>query len=336
MKKRFRILAIAAIGLWQTATACAQQNQIMDADIVKPRIRVLIDNDFGGDPDGLFQLAEHLLSPATEVRGIICSHHYKDFYGYPGNVAFAKEQVNALMEVMNIKNILVYEGSDLTFSSVSLPLESEGARAIISEAKREDKRPLYVVCGAALTNIASAYLLEPSIAERITAVVWIGGPEHADLCKNQLQQQREYNQGIDPVSSQVVFNNSTLTVWQVPRDVYRQPLYSYAELKHKIGQAGKTGAYLMSRLDDLLRRAKGILGETYVLGDSPLVVATSLQTPWERDAASCEYVIRKMPYINDRGFYEENTEGRPMRIFTKVDCHLILEDLVAKLSLHQP
>ena len=44
------------------------------ADFVTPRMRVIIDNDFSGDPDGLFQLAHHLLSPSVEIRGIIGSH----------------------------------------------------------------------------------------------------------------------------------------------------------------------------------------------------------------------------------------------------------------------
>lgn len=39
-----------------------------------PRMRVIIDNDFSGDPDGLFQLVHHILSPSIEVRGIIGSH----------------------------------------------------------------------------------------------------------------------------------------------------------------------------------------------------------------------------------------------------------------------
>lgn len=44
------------------------------ADFVSPRMRIIIDNDFSGDPDGLFQLAHHLLSPSVEIRGIIGSH----------------------------------------------------------------------------------------------------------------------------------------------------------------------------------------------------------------------------------------------------------------------
>ena len=216
---------------------------------------------------------------------------------------------------------------------------------IIAEAMLDDKRPLYILCGAGLTNIASAYLLEPRIAECIRAVVWIGGVEYPELCrrsalplgssKNWLQRQREYNQGIDRISAQVVFNHSTLPLWQFPRDVYRQALYSLAELRWRVGQAGPVGEYLMARLDDLLRRAKGQLGEAYVLGDSPLVLATALQSAWESDAASCEYVTRPAPRINDRGFYEDNPQGRPIRVFTRIDTRLMLEDLVAKLELQK-
>lgn len=297
----------------------------------QPRIRVIIDNDFGGDPDGLFQLAEQVLSPSTSVKAIVCSHHYKEFYGNDGSCCFAKTEVEGLLSTMGIKGIPVFQGSDSSFTSLDMPLSSVGTEAIVKEAMRDDNTPLYVLCGAGLTNIASAWLMNPEIGKRIKAVVWIGGPEYADLCKNQLQRQREYNQGIDPVSSQVVFNKSDLSIWQIPRDVYRQALYSVAELRSRIGTAGKTGAYLMAKLGRIFQAAHGSLGEAYVLGDSPLVLVTSLQTSWEADPASCEYVVRKTPFINDHGRYEDNPNGRPVRIFTKIDSRLMLEDLAAKL-----
>jgi len=54
----------------------AQKNaaSIFSDSLVKPRMRVIIDNDFGGDPDGLFELVQHILSPSVEIRGIIGSH----------------------------------------------------------------------------------------------------------------------------------------------------------------------------------------------------------------------------------------------------------------------
>ena len=301
----------------------------------QPRIRVIVDNDFGGDPDGLFQLAHQVLSPSAEIRAIVGSHHYEDFFGNPGTSAFACKMAKEVLSVMHCDSLSVFVGAEGKFTNIKEPLESEGARAIVAEAMREDKRPLYVLCGAGLTNIAAAYLMEPRIAERITAVVWIGGPEYADLCRNQLQKQREYNQGIDPIASQVVFNHSDLHIWQIPRDVYRQALYSYPELEERIGKAGKIGAYLMERVAVPFQWMHGGLGETYILGDSPLVLLTALQSPWESDPSSCEYVIRKTPFMNDNGFYEDNPDGRPIRIFTKIDGRLMFEDMTAKLRQYE-
>lgn len=41
---------------------------------VTPKMRVIIDNDFSGDPDSLFQLVHLLLSPSVEIKAIIGSH----------------------------------------------------------------------------------------------------------------------------------------------------------------------------------------------------------------------------------------------------------------------
>lgn len=318
---KYKLLFLLTAYLFAPFFANAQKSN----DNVQPRIRVIIDNDFGGDPDGLFLLAEQVLLPSTSIKAIICSHHYNDFFGNDGTVGTAKRVVDSLLATMSKTGIPVLLGSDSSFTSFEKPLISDGAVAIVKEAMRNDNRPLYVLCGAGLTNIASAWLMNPEISKRITAVVWIGGPEYTGLCKNQLQTQGEYNQGIDPISTQVVFNRSDLNVWQIPRDVYRQALYSYAELKSRIGSAGKTGNYLMSKLEKIFKLSHGSLGETYILGDSPLVLVSSLQSPWEADASSCEYVIRKTPLINDSGFYDDNPNGnlykdRPTAYIRRFGC----------------
>jgi purine nucleosidase len=40
---------------------------------VSPRCRVIVDNDYQGDPDGLVALAHHLLSPSNRVAVITSS-----------------------------------------------------------------------------------------------------------------------------------------------------------------------------------------------------------------------------------------------------------------------
>jgi purine nucleosidase len=322
--------------LLQGFSIYAQNDSIYYNETVKPRIRVIIDNDFGGDPDGLFQLVHHILSPSVEIKGIIGSQHYKGgFYGSPGTATYACTQVNELLSIMQLTGKLpVYEGGASGLTDIKTPIVSDGAKAIVQEAMREDtKMPLYVVCGAGLTNIASAYLMEPQIANKII-LVWIGGAEYQGLAIPPPKGKNlEYNLGIDIKACQVIFNVSDISIWQVPRDAYRQALYSYSELVYKIKSNGITGKFLVEKLEDLMKRSKRSLGEAYVLGDSPLVLLTALQTSWEIDPASSKYVIKLAPRINDSGLYEETSDGRKIRVYTNLDTRLMLDDLIAKLAL---
>ena len=49
----------------------AQQTEPFEAG---KRYSVIIDNDFCGDPDGLFQLVHHVLSSSCDIKGIIGAH----------------------------------------------------------------------------------------------------------------------------------------------------------------------------------------------------------------------------------------------------------------------
>jgi len=302
----------------------------------KPRMRVIVDNDFGGDPDGLFALVQHLLSPSVETRGIIGSHQYPDgFYGYSGAPDHSCSMVKELLTVMNLgEKVPIYEGADGRIGKDGKQIPSEAARFIIREAMREDvQSPLYITCGAGLTDLASAYLMEPRIAKRIR-LVWIGGHEHEGIAMSPPGGQViEYNLGIDLKAAQVVFNESDIPIWQVPRDAYRQALVSYAELCNRMKEDGRLAGFLMGRLRDLVKRADNSLGEAYVLGDSPLVLLTALQSAWEVDPSSSSYTNMPTPKINDQGLYDHNPKGRPMRVYTHLDTRLMFEDFYAKVRL---
>jgi len=71
--------------------------------------------------------------------------------------------------------IKVHTASAGRLSAPKDPMRSEGTLAIIDEAMRTDSQlPLFVTVGGGLTEVASAVMLEPSIADRFT-LVWIGG-----------------------------------------------------------------------------------------------------------------------------------------------------------------
>jgi hypothetical protein len=75
------------------------------------------------------------------------------------------------------------------------------------------------------------------------------------------------------------------------------------------------------------------IGETYILGDSPLVLLTALQSSFEADPSSSEYVSKLCPTISSDGNYEPNPNGRKIRVYQRLDTNLMFNDFFAKLEL---
>jgi inosine-uridine nucleoside N-ribohydrolase len=327
-----------ALLLVQYSYACFGQ-KIMGGNTVTPRIRVIVDNDFSGDPDGLFQLAHLLLSPSVEIKAIIGSH-LKIGDGFDPSKTQAQNAANKareLLRMMDLKNnIPVIAGSNTAMKNDSTPVKSEAVNFIIQEALRtETKQPLYLLCGAGLTEVASALLTAPKISEKLT-LIWIGGLEYPDIALPPPNYTNpEYNLNIDIAAARVVFNRSNTPIWQVPRNAYRQALLPYSQLLLNIKTQGKVGSYLSGLLEDLMIRIQRFvnIGETYILGDSPLVLLTALQSSFEADPSSSEYVIKTAPMINEQGAYEFNLNGRNIRVYTRLDVNLMFNDFFGKLEL---
>jgi inosine-uridine nucleoside N-ribohydrolase len=304
-----------------------------------PRIRVITDNDYSGDPDGLVQLAHLLLSPSVDVRAVIGSHLAPGDPFDPSdqtavNGAAKADEVIALAGQAD--RLTAVAGSNTALADTTTPDGSAGAQAIIDEALRTDTDdPLYVLLGGGLTDLASAYLERPEIADRVVAI-WIGGPEHDGLAVPPPDASAvEYNLNIDVNAARVVFD-SPIPLWQVPRDAYRQTLASFAEMEARMAAAGPLGDYLYTSLDGIrtLAATAGLnIGETYILGDNPLVLLTALQSSFQADPSSSAYATVRAPRITADGQYAPDEDGRDIRVYTRLDTRLMLEDLYAKLAL---
>lgn len=307
--------------------------------LVVPRARVIIDNDYSGDPDDLFQTAHHLLCPAVEIPFIVASHLSVGDPWDPSTTQAtnAAAKVSELLDVMGMTGkVKVLTGSELAIADTTTPQRTTAAEAIIAEAMRDDTRPLYYAAGAGLTDLASAWLMEPRIAEKLT-LVWIGGLEYPDLALPPPGSEGpEYNLRIDIKAGQVVFNDSAIPIWQVPRNVYRQMLFTHAEMQTQIRPLGPLGAYLTDSIERVMRwtgNAGFNIGDTYALGDSPLVTLTALQSSFEADPSSSSYVVRPAPGLDSAGDYVANPSGRPIRVYTHIDTRLTFGDMVARFAL---
>ena len=296
---------------------------------------ILITNDLSGDVDGIFALVHQLLCTSSEIKGIVGTHlgNQRAWTTNGQNTSVLDQAIARAHEVMGLLDmkdqIKVVKGAEKGLEAMDKPIDSEGARLIIEEAhKASPEHPLYVTVGASLTDVASAWLLDPSISKNIV-VIWIGGQEYPfghpfppQYYKD--QNLIEYNARLDVKAFQTVFNLSDLTLWQIPRDVYRQCLYSMDELDDKIASCGEIGKYLTEKLHRFG-------SDTYVLGDSPMVLISTLTTTFEPGAASSFYEVTKAPKVTDTGFYDFTNPGRDIIVYKTVDTRLLFGDMESKL-----
>lgn len=267
---RRQFLRSAAVGLAAGLPAVRAVAQAEPRIPQQPRARVIVDNDFAGDPDGLAALAHQLLSPSTRVTLITSSALEPKFteQGLAGRGAAAgRDEVLELFRQAGIAGPPVHAGSE-RFSLGP----SAAARAIVAEAKRDDPLPLFLTCGGPLTNVAAALRLDPSIARRMT-LVWIGGGNYP-------AGGWEYNLVTDLPAAREVIERRDVPLWQVPQAAYRQVMYGIAELTADLRTISPFSRWLYEQFTRPPSFVK--LGGTWPLGDHPLVLLTALSTESSR------------------------------------------------------
>jgi inosine-uridine nucleoside N-ribohydrolase len=299
-----------------------------------PRVRVMIVNDLSGDCDGLFATAHALLSSSAKVCGIVGTAAAN-----PEETASrSSELANEMLQLMALTDkVPVYSGAERRLGDAKRPIDCEGVRAIVAEAMKDSPLPLYVTVGGGLTEIASALLLEPMIAKRLT-LVWIGGAPHD-------KGGPEYNFNLDRIAAQFVFNESTVPVWQVTSKGYGTCHVSDTELQAHVAPYGEIGAWLYAKVTAGYApfEKKGInCGETWALGDNPLVLLTALtgwipssqSAPMKYENTSSPFDVVFVPRLRDDGTYQARGEGRLMRVFNGIDTRLMFADFFAKMQMN--
>ena len=286
----------------------------------RPSARVIVDNDFAGDPDGLIALAHQLLTPKTRTVLVTSSALDRAMLGSApadGSAALGRDIAIELISRAGIANAPpVLAGAEALGAAGMGP--SAAARAIVAEAMRDDPMPLYFTCGGPLTNLAAALELEPAIAQRMT-VIWIGGGAYP-------QGGREYNMSADIPAARHVIERSSVPLWQVPQPAYRQMQSSVAELRDQLRPISPFTAWLYDKFTT--PPAFVDLGGAWPLGDSPTVLLSAIS------AESSHYVERPAQRILPDGRYGRAVPGRTLRVFETLDVRLAFADFFALMRLH--
>lgn len=285
-------------------------------------IRVITDTDAKNEADDQFAIVHALLTPRFDNRGIIAAH-----FGSQKSMTSMEDSFNEItrvLELMDMEPSLAYEGAKHALPDENTPVRSKGAELIIEEAMKEDCGPLFVTFLGPLTDIASAYLLEPRIADRLT-VIWIGGDAYPAGGE-------EYNLGNDVNAANVVFT-SKIPLWQVPRNVYQKVLVSVAELECRVKPKGDIGNYLFAQLEEYQykkftdpKKRTTKTGEQWCLGDSPAVGLLLYDHPHSYEWLPAPEFTPEMHYIH-------NGKNRAIRVYKEIDSRFIMEDFYCKLQL---
>jgi len=290
------------------------------------KIRLIINSDAKNEADDQYAIVHALLTPRFSIRGIIGAQfeHTAKLSGRQNTMQASVEEIGKILALMDMQGeVPVLRGAAEGLKDEQTPQTSEGAELIIREAMSDEPSPLYAVFMGPLTDMASALLMRPEIANRLT-VIWIGGEAYPDGGW-------EYNLFNDIHAANVVFA-SQVQLWQVPRNVYSTMRVSIAELIHKVRPYGAIGRYLVDQLiefNNAVTYPEWPKGEMWSLGDSPCI---SLLL----DDHEIHYTYKPAPRITPDMYYVHDGKNRAIRVYHYVDPRFTLEDMFAKLALHYP
>jgi inosine-uridine nucleoside N-ribohydrolase len=223
-------------------------------------VDVVIDTDTFNEIDDQYALA-YLINSDTEL-------YLKAIYSAPfknDKVATAKEgmelsyeeinRVLVLMERNDLKKI-VYQGSVSFLPNKNEPVFSDAAQNLVQlSLSYTENNPLYVIAIGAITNVASALLLNPEIKNKIV-VIWLGGHAFDWPIKTNSKNWRdlpEFNLSEDIAAAKVVFDCGVSLVQLPCMGVVSALNTSEPELKYWLRGKNKLCDYLF---DVTIKEAK--------------------------------------------------------------------------------
>ncbi len=166
-------------------------------------VDMVLDTDAYNEIDDQFAIAYMMKSPEKlNVKAIFAAPFFNANSTSPADgMERSYQEILNLLRLMGREDFIpnVYRGSLDYLSDEKTPVESDAARKLVEISKNYTaEKPLYVVAIGAISNVASALLMDPTMAERVV-LVWLGG--HAQHWPDN----NEFNLRQDVAGARVVF-----------------------------------------------------------------------------------------------------------------------------------
>ena len=282
------------------------------------KLRMVLDTDTYNEVDDQFAVAHALLSPdRLDVRALYAApFHNRRSDGPADGMEKSYQEILRILDRLNVSpDGFVFRGSTGYLEGPDQPRESDAVRDLVEKAIAATDAPLYVVPIGAITNIASAILLEPEIIRNIV-VVWLGGtPAYWPSA-------REFNLQQDLHASRLIFDCGVPFVHIPCRPVTSHLHTTVPELEACLQGKSKVGDYLVETV-------KGYHEDHYawskVIWDIS-TIAYLLNPGWVPTQ------LEHSPILTDQFTWSHHLGRHFIRVATSVNRDAIFRDVFDKLA----
>lgn len=295
-----------------------------EQSIIKPKgvVDVVLDTDTYNEIDDQYALAYLIRSSdKLKLKGIYAAPFSNKKCNSPGEgMEKSYEEIMNILELMNEKELkkIVKKGSREYLSDEKTPVFSEAAEDLIKRAKfYTAEKPLYVIAIGAITNIASALLVEPEIKEKIV-LIWLGG--HAYWWPDN----KEFNLMQDIAAARIIFESGVSMVQLPCMGVVSSLTVSGPELRYHLKGKNQLCDYLVEVTEKEALKDGGNTTWTRAIWDVA-AIAWLLDEEFEKDC----WMHSPIPEYDNRYAFSQNRHL--IKYVYHVDRDKIFEDVFKKL-----
>ena len=303
-----------------------QEQYLKNLVVPAGRVDVVLDTDAFNEIDDQFAIS-YLLSSRDRlnIKGICAAPFLNRRVGSAAEgMEKSYVEIEKLLRLAGETALLdrVYRGSDRFLSDEVTPVRSDAA-AFMAQLSRQysPDQPLYIVALGAITNVASAILMEPQMRENCV-IVWLGGHDiHFPMGAS------EFNMRQDIAAARVVMGSGVPFVQLPCMGVVSEVRLSHGEIEKWL--LGKTA------LSDYLGMTAVNEAESYASG-----------RPWTRiiwDVCAVAWLFngegRFMRSRNERillpsyeGYYESEPLPYTMKYIYSINRDELMYDLIKKIT----
>lgn len=298
---------------------------LKNLDVPTGKVDVILDTDCYNEIDDQFALA-YLLKAGEKLNplGICAAPFFNPRASSPADgMEKSYQEIQKLLQIAGREDLedRVFRGACNYLPDENSPVYSAAADFMAEQAvAHSPDKPVYIVAIGAITNVASALLLEPRMKEN-AVVIWLGGTAH------HWRDNREFNLMQDVAAARVVFGCGVPLVQLPCPGVVDHFMTNRYELEHWL--SGK------SELCDYLVNATVEEAESYAAGK-----------PWSRviwDVTAVAWLLDErhiyfdselrhspIPEYDDRWAFDQHRHF--IRYVTTVYRDNLMEDLFQRLT----